>query len=92
MRVPVDTGSEPITNAAIVRSRFTAYQREPGTASDFFGFAGHTLKPAASRRRAVSRTKARSDLALPINNLNASPKRCTSARSPLLNLGHTAAI
>ncbi len=62
IRTPLDTGSVPITKAAIVRPRFTEYQREPGATSAFAGEAGHARNPLASSRVATSRTNVRSAL------------------------------
>jgi hypothetical protein len=69
IRVPLASGSVPITNAAIVRSRFTAYQREPARTSAFAGDAGHRLKPSASTNFTTSRTNVISLFARPMNCL-----------------------
>ena len=49
------------TKATIVRSRLTAYQREPGRTSAFAGAAGHGLKPRPRRAWSLrARTSSRS--------------------------------
>ncbi len=79
----------PMTNATIVRSRLTAYQRDPGSTSAFAGDAGHGLKPAASTSFVASRTNVIALFARPMNCLKSSPKRITWSRSAADSFGQT---
>ena len=80
MRAPEVSGSVPITNAMIVRSRLMAYHREPGRTSAFDGETGHGRKPPPSMIFLASCTKVIELLARPMNCLKSSPNRMTSSR------------
>src|SRR4051812_26598600 len=89
MRAPAASGSVPMTNATIVRSRLMAYQREPGRTSALAGAAGQALKPLLSTSAVTSRTNVVSLFARPMNRLKSSPKRITSSRCGCVSFGHT---